>query len=83
MEKLENPGSIISLQFSEDQNTYFVVGTTFVVDREAEPTKGRILVFSVADGKAALVSEIEIKGAVYSLCEFNGKILASVNSKVR
>jgi len=28
------------------------------------------------------VAEKEIKGAAYSLCEFNGKLLASVNSAV-
>ena len=29
------------------------------------------------------VAEKEIKGAAYTLCEFNGKLLASINSTVR
>ena len=33
-------------------------------------------------GKLSQVAEKEIKGAAYSLCEFNGKLLASVNSAV-
>ena len=33
-------------------------------------------------GKLMQVAEKDIKGAAYSLCEFNGKLLASVNSTV-
>jgi len=33
-------------------------------------------------GKLTQVAEKEIKGAAYSMCEFNGKLLASVNSAV-
>jgi len=36
----------------------------------------------VVVGKLSQVAEKEIKGAAYSLCEFNGKLLASVNSAV-
>lgn len=35
------------------------------------------------DGKLNQVAEKEIKGACYSLVEFNGKLLASINSTVR
>jgi len=41
-----------------------------------------VIVFFIA-GKLSQVAEKEIKGAAYSLCEFNGKLLASVNSAVR
>ena len=34
-------------------------------------------------GKLAQVAEKEIKGAAYTLVEFNGKLLASINSTVR
>jgi len=36
----------------------------------------------VIAGKLTQTAEKEIKGAAYSLCEFNGKLLASVNSAV-
>lgn len=36
----------------------------------------------MSEGKHKLISELEVKGAVYALCSFNGKILAGVNSKV-
>lgn len=38
---------------------------------------------SISDsGKVTQVAEEEITGAAYTLCEFNGKLLASVNSTV-
>lgn len=50
---------------------------------EPEPKQGRILMLHWADGKLTSISEKEIKGACYSLGEFNGKLLASINSTVR
>lgn len=61
---------------------YFVVGTALTLPNEDEPTKGRILVFSVQDNKLRLEAETSVRGAVYSINDFNGKILAGVNSKV-
>lgn len=34
-------------------------------------------------GKLTQVAEKDVKGAVYSLVEFNGKIVAGINSTVR
>ena len=34
------------------------------------------------EGKLQTVAEKEVKGAVYSMVEFNGKLLASINSTV-
>jgi hypothetical protein len=39
--------------------------------------------FQYQDGKLHQVAEKEIKGACYSLVEFNGRLLASINSTVR
>lgn len=38
---------------------------------------------SCPPGKLQTVAEKEVKGAVYSMVEFNGKLLASINSTVR
>jgi len=58
-------------------------GTAFALPTEDEPSRGRILVFNVSEAKSLkLVTEKEVKGAVYSLEPFNGKVLAAVNSKV-
>jgi DNA damage-binding protein 1 len=38
--------------------------------------------FSLTTGKLTQVAEREVKGAVYSLVEFNGKIAAGINSTV-
>lgn len=78
----ERPCSIISTSFPSDSNKYFVVGTAILVPDEPEPSRGRILAFSVSDRKLKLISEKEVKGAVYSMCSFNTGLLAGINSKV-
>ncbi|XP_072277634.1 DNA damage-binding protein 1 [Pyxicephalus adspersus] len=75
--------SLVSCKLGKDPSTYFVVGTAMVYPDEAEPKQGRIVVFQYSDGKLQTVAEKEVKGAVYSMVEFNGKLLASMNSTVR
>ncbi|XP_048228697.1 DNA damage-binding protein 1a isoform X2 [Ricinus communis] len=75
--------SILSCSFSDDNNLYYCVGTAYVMPEENEPTKGRILVFLVEDGKLQVITEKETKGAVYSLNSFNGKLLAAINQKIQ
>ncbi|GAB2249751.1 hypothetical protein Droror1_Dr00013110 [Drosera rotundifolia] len=53
--------SILSCSFSDDANVYYCVGTAYVLPEENEPTKGRILVFAVEDGKLQLIAEKETK----------------------
>ena len=40
------------------------------------------VVGTFVSGKLVQVAEKEVKGAVYSLVEFNGKVLAGINSTV-
>ncbi|KAK1280307.1 DNA damage-binding protein 1 [Acorus gramineus] len=75
--------SILSCSFADDTNAYYCVGTAYVLPEENEPSKGRILVFMVEDGKLQLIAEKETKGAVYSLNSFNGKLLAAINQKIQ
>ncbi|CAG9859415.1 unnamed protein product [Phyllotreta striolata] len=75
--------SLISCTLGNDPNPYFVVGTANVNPEESEPKTGRLLVFYWNDNKLTQISEKEIKGACYSLADFNGKLLASINSTVR
>nr|CCA20849.1 predicted protein putative [Albugo laibachii Nc14] len=88
LDPFESPCSIITCIFTGDSSggTYYVVGTAFVHEEEAEPHQGRILVFTVSgihgDRRLQLVTEKEVKGSVYCLNAFNGKLLAGVNSKV-
>eukprot|EP00762_Andalucia_godoyi_P006008 ANDGO_00026.mRNA.1 DNA damage-binding protein 1b len=67
----------------DDQKTYYVVGTGFMLPSEEVPTRGRILVFYV-DSQNALIlaAEKEVKGCCYCASSFNGKLLTSVNSKI-
>lgn len=83
LDTYENGCSIISCSFSDDNNVYYCVGTAYVLPEENEPTKGRILVFAVEDGKLQLITEKETKGAVYSLNSFNGKLLVAINQKIQ
>jgi DNA damage-binding protein 1 len=76
--------------------TYLLVGTAFTLPDEDEPTRGRILVFTCGnDGSeedaattsnsiraVRLVTEMNVRGGVYSMCQFyEGKALATVNCK--
>jgi DNA damage-binding protein 1 len=75
--------SMVSTRLGDDPNWYYIIGTAMVIPDESEPKLGRILMFHYADGKLQQVAEKEIKGACYSLVEFNGRLLASINSTVR
>ena len=74
--------SLLSCKLGDDPTTYYVVGTALVNPEESEPKHGRILIFQYQDNKLTQVHEKEIKGACYSVVEFNGKLLASINSTV-
>eukprot|EP00250_Pteridium_aquilinum_P005894 c15914_g1_i1 orf=464-3730(-) len=82
LDAYENGCSIMSCSFTDDNNVYYCVGTAYAIPEESEPTKGRILVFLVEDGKLQLIAEKETKGAVYNLNAFNGKLLAGINHKI-
>ncbi|XP_055622836.1 DNA damage-binding protein 1-like [Toxorhynchites rutilus septentrionalis] len=75
--------SLISAKLGNDSNTYCIVGTVLVHQAEPEPKVGRIIIYHYADGALTQVSEKGIKGACYSLIEFNRRVLASINSTVR
>ncbi|KAG6419373.1 hypothetical protein SASPL_121593 [Salvia splendens] len=83
LDQFECGCSVLSCSFSDDPNVYYCVGTAYVMPEENEPTKGRVLVFTVEDGKLQLIAEKETKGAVYSLNAFNGKLLAAINQKIQ
>lgn len=75
--------SIESVTFAEDDNAYYVVGTTFVWPTEDEPTRGRLLVMQVTETRQLrLISEYEVKGAPYQICGFKEKLLVAYNNRV-
>jgi len=76
--------------------TYLLVGTAYALPDEDEPTRGRIMVMSCGSGEdeaaaasnniraVRQVTELQVRGGVYSMCQFfDGKVLASVNSKTK
>jgi DNA damage-binding protein 1 len=75
--------SLESVTFAEDETTYYVVGTTFVLPTEDEPSRGRLLVMQAIENRQLRqIYEYEIKGAPYQLCAFNGKLLVAYNNRV-
>uniref|UniRef100_A0A4X2K4G4 Damage specific DNA binding protein 1 n=1 Tax=Vombatus ursinus TaxID=29139 RepID=A0A4X2K4G4_VOMUR len=84
-------GRIVVFQYS-DAFSIHKMGRTFVTGDWAlkmslgveRPFKGGGVQRGVSSlGKLQTVAEKEVKGAVYSMVEFNGKLLASINSTVR
>lgn len=75
--------SLMSAKLGNDPNTYYIVGTAMVNPEESEPKIGRLVIYHYTDGKLIQIAEKEVKGACYALVEFNGKVLASINSTVR
>ena len=73
----ENDGAVVSCRFADDDATYYAVGTAFTAPEEVEPSRGRVLVFKVVRDELVLVAEKEVKGAVYNLNAFNGKLWRS------
>lgn len=82
----ESGSAILATTFSGEgmnkDEQYVVVGTAFERPNEDDPSDGRILILRIVDGRAIIVAELEVKGAVYSLCAFNGMLLASIGAEV-
>ncbi|XP_055903250.1 DNA damage-binding protein 1 [Eupeodes corollae] len=75
--------ALMSAKLGDDPNTYYVVSTALIYSDEAEPKVGRIIIFHYNDGKLTQVAETKIDGSCHALVEFNGKVLAGINSFVR
>ncbi|KAL4429821.1 hypothetical protein ABPG77_010938 [Micractinium sp. CCAP 211/92] len=75
--------SVASTRLGDDPTVYYVVGTAFALPDEPESTKGRIFVLEAQGGKFRVVCEKETRGAVYALTEFQGRLLAGINSRVQ
>ncbi|GAX83262.1 hypothetical protein CEUSTIGMA_g10688.t1 [Chlamydomonas eustigma] len=64
---------------------YLVVGTAYVRPEDPEPSKGRLLVlqYHAEERRLSLVTERDVKGAVYQVLPFQNKLLNSCNNKVQ
>ena len=61
---------------------YYVVGTAFNYPHEEEPSSGRLLAFQVSEGRLELAHETQVAGCVYSMRNFNGMIVCSINATI-
>jgi len=91
-------GETSSIDMDDDESNVeyrpvLIIGTAYAMHDEDEPTKGRIIVLSCGlnetDGTEAsrtvkTVTELEVRGGVYSMCQFyEGMLLGTVNSKTQ
>ncbi|KAJ3184381.1 DNA damage-binding protein 1a [Gaertneriomyces sp. JEL0708] len=84
MGPLEHVQSIMCVTFPEDSTMYYCVGTALVLPVEEEPSKGRLLLFSVTDErKVRLIDERETAGCPYCISYISGKLVVGINSKVQ
>ena len=82
LEENEFASALKSVEFAGDSTHYYAVGTAISLENEDEPSRGRILILKVEEDALTLVAEKEVRGAVYNLNEFKGKLLAGINSKL-
>uniref|UniRef100_A0A6B2KWM0 DNA damage-binding protein 1 n=1 Tax=Arcella intermedia TaxID=1963864 RepID=A0A6B2KWM0_9EUKA len=84
LEPREEAWSLCTYKLAGSDLEYFIVGTAFSnPEEQSDPVEGRILLFTVKEEKLRLMLQHKVKGAVYCLKPFKGKILASINSKVQ
>ncbi|KLO05927.1 hypothetical protein SCHPADRAFT_917631 [Schizopora paradoxa] len=74
----------VSLSSSDSLEAFYAVGTMYYDAKEREPTRGRILLFSVIGEKTLpvvhCVAKADTNGCVFSITSMKGKLVAAVNS---
>uniref|UniRef100_A0A8R1EJM5 Damage-specific DNA-binding protein 1 n=1 Tax=Caenorhabditis japonica TaxID=281687 RepID=A0A8R1EJM5_CAEJA len=78
--------SVLSGEFANDPQTYYIVGTGMVYRDEQETKVGRLIVFEVDDvdkTKLKRVHETNVRGCPHALRILNGKLAAAINSSIR
>ncbi|KAF8930905.1 DNA damage-binding protein 1a [Dissophora ornata] len=82
LQRDEAPQCITAVTFAGDTTSYVAVGTADTAS-DGLPTKGRILILEVFEtSQLKLVSELEVKGGVMSIKEFQGKLLCGINERL-
>eukprot|EP00736_Rhodelphis_marinus_P012711 Rmarinus@m.8546 len=82
LDQYESALSLESMKFGTPNTHYYVLGTAISLPDNEEPNKGRIVILEVVDGKLHIVAERDTKGAVFSVCALNDKLLCGINSRV-
>ncbi|TPX39150.1 hypothetical protein SeLEV6574_g07407 [Synchytrium endobioticum] len=83
LQQFEMPESITIVSFINDPQPTFAVGTAFAVPTEAEPSRGRILLFRLTSARRlSLIAATEIPGSAYSIVSLQERLVASVNSRI-
>ena len=75
--------SFVSCFSSEHQVLFLSCQPAIVKQNKTNVLSDFFSIYWTVSGKLVQVAEKEVKGAVYSLVEFNGKLLAGINSMVR
>eukprot|EP00056_Hartaetosiga_gracilis_P007924 m.113903 g.113903 ORF g.113903 m.113903 type:complete len:1173 (+) comp12805_c0_seq4:71-3589(+) len=67
----------------ETDTECFLFGTAMVKEDELEPTEGRIVVATFdEEKKLKILTTITVNGSVYSMCNLQGHVATTINSRV-
>ena len=83
LEQFEMAESITVMNFFNDPQPTFVIGTAYADPTEDQPVRGRILLFRLTPTRRlSLIAETEVPGSAYSVVSLQERLVASVNSRI-
>jgi len=83
LDPLEEGVSLLCSSLDGSGRQFIFVGTAYSIPDDYDPSKGRILVFEIDnERRPTLITQKEVKGAVYSLAKLSNRLVAGINSQV-
>ncbi|TPX30298.1 hypothetical protein SmJEL517_g06115 [Synchytrium microbalum] len=83
LEQFEIPESISVMNFFNDPQPTFAIGTAYAFPNDEEPTRGRILLFRLTPNRRiSLIAITEVPGSAYAIVSLQERLVASINSRV-
>ena len=85
LDRLENGVSLCCCKFKDNAVESIVVGTSYNLPDDVEPSKGRILVFDInpIDKRVNMTVTLDVKGGVLAVAPIRGKIVAGIGSTIQ
>ncbi len=85
LDRLETGVSLCCCTFKDNVVESIVVGTSYNLPDDVEPSKGRILVFEInpVDKRVTMTVTLDIKGGVLAVAPIRGKIVAGIGSTIQ
>jgi len=85
LDRLETGVSLCCCTFKDSSAESIVVGTSYNLPDDIEPSKGRILVFDInpSDKRVTMTVTLDVKGGVLAVAPIHGKIVAGIGSTIQ